>query len=95
MNKTITLNLRACDFKNTDFCDIGNCAIAKAAKRQFEFPYVSEGVTSITVGLDEYTSAWFPHTQYQQAAFLLDKKIAKSLKYGDDVVRRIRIVVSK
>lgn len=88
----ITLQLQAIDFKGTNYCSNGACAIEKAMLRQ-ENVTAHEGVDSTwyEVG-DKDGLVSFTHKVYDSGMFDKDKKTAEELHYDNTVIRTIELI---
>lgn len=80
------LELRAIDFKDTDFGNPCNCAISKAAKKKFKAKEVSEGITDITIEGIVYNHEFYGTDEYYS-----DKHKAASHNYDNTVIRTIEL----
>lgn len=87
--ENVILSLLASDFINTDYLGLndGDCAIEKAAKRQFNAKRVNEVVTWVTI--DALT---YEHQTYSDVDFSHDEKLAESFGFDSSVVRQIELI---
>ncbi len=82
--KTIKLELKGIDFKDTDFMDNKDCAMSKAVKRQLNTSDVESGVKNAFINGITYSI----NRNYGCYEFELDEQQAASNGYSEDEVIR-------
>lgn len=81
------LKLLARHFKGTKFDNRSCCAIEKAIEEKIgDRYYIREGISFVMVGSKD-----FKHPDYHVSDFRKDKKVAKTTKYDNTLVREINI----
>lgn len=89
MSKTIELHLKAKHFRNTEFLDCYNCAIAKAAKENFKTTQVREHVNKIYINDIKYS-----HIKYTPSNFEIDRQEAILSTDPEKIIRTILLTES-
>lgn len=83
------LYLKARHFKDTDYEDNCNCALAKAAKEQLKEEDISEGVGRLHILDGNTVKETYIHELYTPSEFNEDLANAKAYKFTDTVVREV------
>ena len=81
-----TLILKAKHFRKTEFESASECAIAKAAKEQFEVVEVNSSSTYLYVDYKVFYNISYDYNQFEE-----DKIIAASKGYSDEVIRKLEL----
>lgn len=85
MDNIIELELKAVDFKDTDFI-CNKCAIEKAVYRQLGIHKVYESVNSV-----EINSVYYFHEKYGPSEFNSDKEISEFKNFDNTTIRTITL----
>lgn len=86
MKNTIELELKAVDFKDTDFYSSCDCAISKAVKRQLNITDVDEGVFDVKIERVQYY-----HEVYSSIEFKTDMYKATVNNFDNTTIRTITL----